>query len=200
MTSQVNPYNIDGTYPVAGQDNDSQGFRDNFTNTRNNFAFIKSEVEDLQQKVVLKAALNNSVLANEMDGTVLNNVQLKAVQTTFNDIGSIPSSRVISFVDGNFQRISTATPLSLTFSGWPAAGVVGKMELLLNIANNGDTITWPAASVAFLSKNLFAGFGVTDAANVTTYANTGPSANYLYEVFSTDGGVTYHINLKAVWY
>jgi hypothetical protein len=31
MASNINPYNIDGTYPVAGQDNSSQGFRDNFT-------------------------------------------------------------------------------------------------------------------------------------------------------------------------
>ena len=28
---------IDGAYPVAGQDNNSQGFRDNFTNTNSNF-------------------------------------------------------------------------------------------------------------------------------------------------------------------
>ena len=30
MASNINPNNIDTTYPVAGQDNDSQGFRDNF--------------------------------------------------------------------------------------------------------------------------------------------------------------------------
>ena len=48
MTSQVNPNNVDGTYPVAGQDNDSQGFRDNFTNIRNNLTFAKAEIEDLQ--------------------------------------------------------------------------------------------------------------------------------------------------------
>ena len=55
MTSQVNPNNIDGTYPVAGQDNDSQGFRDNFTNIRNNLVYVKAEVEDLQNKAVLKS-------------------------------------------------------------------------------------------------------------------------------------------------
>ena len=37
MTSQINPNNIDGSYPVAGQDNNSQGFRDNFTNLKVNF-------------------------------------------------------------------------------------------------------------------------------------------------------------------
>ena len=45
MASLVNPSNINGNFPIAGQDNDSQGFRDNFTNIRNNFTFIKAEVE-----------------------------------------------------------------------------------------------------------------------------------------------------------
>ena len=41
MASSINPNNIDTTYPVAGQDNDSQGFRDNFTNIRSNFEFAE---------------------------------------------------------------------------------------------------------------------------------------------------------------
>ena len=52
MSSQIITTNIDGTYPVAGQDNDSQGFRDNFTNIKNNFSYAKSEIEDLQNNVV----------------------------------------------------------------------------------------------------------------------------------------------------
>ena len=45
MASSINPSNIDGTYPVAGQDNDSQGFRDNFTNIKTNFTSAKTEIE-----------------------------------------------------------------------------------------------------------------------------------------------------------
>jgi hypothetical protein len=48
MSSNINPNNINGNYPVAGQDNDSQGFRDNFTNILNNFAFAASEISALQ--------------------------------------------------------------------------------------------------------------------------------------------------------
>ena len=57
MSSTINPNNINGAYPVAGQDNDSQGFRDNFTNTKTNFQAAATEITDLQNKVVLKAAL-----------------------------------------------------------------------------------------------------------------------------------------------
>ena len=35
MASNINAFNIDGTFPIAGQDNPSQGFRDNFTNIKN---------------------------------------------------------------------------------------------------------------------------------------------------------------------
>ena len=51
MTSAINPNNIDGAYPIAGQDNDSQGFRDNFTNIKTNFEYAGAEINDLQSKV-----------------------------------------------------------------------------------------------------------------------------------------------------
>ena len=57
MTSQINPSNINGAYPVAGQDNNSQGFRDNFTNTVNNFQFAAAEISDLQSKAILNTQL-----------------------------------------------------------------------------------------------------------------------------------------------
>lgn len=50
MASAINPTNIDGAFPVAGQDNDSQGFRNNFTNIRNNLTIAKNEIEALQNK------------------------------------------------------------------------------------------------------------------------------------------------------
>ena len=56
MTSQINPNNIDGTYPVAGVPNNTQGFRTNFTNIKTNFEYAETEIDDLQSKVVLKAA------------------------------------------------------------------------------------------------------------------------------------------------
>jgi hypothetical protein len=56
MTSAINPNNIDGAYPVAGQDNNSQGFRDNFTNTKTNFEYAASEITDLQNKASSKVS------------------------------------------------------------------------------------------------------------------------------------------------
>jgi len=77
MASQVNPNTIDITYPVAGQDNNSQGFRDNFTNIQTNLQTVKDELEDLQAKVVLKSALNGAVLDNDFGGNVVLNPSVR---------------------------------------------------------------------------------------------------------------------------
>ena len=55
MASKIETNNIDGTYPVAGQDNSSQGMRDNFTAIKTAFTEAKTEIEDLQTN---KANLN----------------------------------------------------------------------------------------------------------------------------------------------
>jgi hypothetical protein len=48
MASNINPNIINITYPIAGQDNDTQGFRDNFSNIKNNFSAAYSEISALQ--------------------------------------------------------------------------------------------------------------------------------------------------------
>jgi hypothetical protein len=51
MASNINTNNIDVTYPIAGQDNDTQGFRTNFNNIQNNFITAASEISHLQGNV-----------------------------------------------------------------------------------------------------------------------------------------------------
>ena len=57
MASNIISGTIDGEYPVAGIDNDTQGFRDNFSIIKDSLAAAKAEVEDLQTKVLLKSVL-----------------------------------------------------------------------------------------------------------------------------------------------
>ena len=56
MASNINYSSIDETYPIAGKDNDSQGFRDNFGFIKNSLTSAKSEIENLQ---------NNTAKLNE---------------------------------------------------------------------------------------------------------------------------------------
>ena len=48
MASNINATDIDITYPIAGQDNDTQGFRTNFTVIQENLNIAATEISALQ--------------------------------------------------------------------------------------------------------------------------------------------------------
>jgi len=192
MTSQVNPNNIDGTYPVAGQDNDSQGFRDNFTNIRNNFTFTKAELEDLQNKVVLKSALQNTTLSNDFAGEAIDNPRLKSWRETYNPIGSASGSVTINFVNGNFQKLTMSGSTTLVFS-FPTntANQYASIKLWVNITNSSWTLTLPSGvsqNVSLNNPSSVSGY----AGGVITFTAEQISNNndYFFEFFTVDGGTT----------
>ena len=73
MASSLSPSSIDATFPVAGQDNDSQGFRDNFNQIKTDLTNAKSELENLQSTAVLKASLTSPAVtvSNDLAGCLL---------------------------------------------------------------------------------------------------------------------------------
>ena len=48
MTSSINTDNIDPEFPVAGQDNNSQGFRDNFLYIKEGLESASADITNLQ--------------------------------------------------------------------------------------------------------------------------------------------------------
>ena len=65
MASNINYVSIDAEFPVAGQDNDSQGFRDNYLVIKNSFSAAKLEIEDLQVNSA-RLNLDNNFLGNDI--------------------------------------------------------------------------------------------------------------------------------------
>ena len=51
MASQIDPTTIDVTYPIAGQDNDTRGFHDNYRAIQNGLVFAKAEIETLDANI-----------------------------------------------------------------------------------------------------------------------------------------------------
>ncbi len=188
MTSQVNPNNIDGTFPVAGQDNDSQGFRDNFTNIRNNFTFIKAEVEDLQSKAVLKSALTNTSLDNDFAGNSISNASLTSWRETYTNVGAVSGAVTISFTNGNYQKISLGGATTLTFS-WPSNtnGQYSSVKLWVNVTNSSHTLGFATAPTLGDSDTI-AGYS----AGTITFNSAELSNNndFFFEIFTFDGGTT----------
>jgi hypothetical protein len=183
MTSQINPNNIDGTYPVAGQDNDSQGFRDNFTNTKTNFEYAGNEITELQSKAVLKSALTGTTLDNNMNNSVISNVQLLSASAPKAALGSVTSA-TLNFAASPYYTLTTSGSVTVAFSNFPASGQVATMRLQITVNNTAYTLILPSA-VSVGTSNL-QGFS----SNVITFAKTGV---YEYEFETSDGGTTISI-------
>lgn len=191
MTSQINPNNIDGNYPVAGQPNNTQGFRDNFTNTKTNFQYASDEITDLQNKAVLKSALNGTTLDNNMNHNILSSVQLKDVSWTELRQVATTGSITLNYAAGNYQAIPTVTGnISLAFTNWPTAGTVGSMKFAIVVTNTAYTLTLPAA--VSVGVKIIDGIspGTPGVSNTITFPAVGV---YVYQFETADGGTSVSI-------
>ena len=181
MTSQINPNNVDGNYPVAGVPNNTQGFRDNFTNIKTNFQYAESEIDDLQSKVVLKSALTGTTLNNNMNDNLIYAVQLNDVSYTYLQNTTTSGAVAIDYSASQYQYVTTTGSVSLSFSNWPAAGSQGVVQVAVNVTNVAYTLTLPSA--VSLGTTGLQGY----ASNVITFAATG---TYQFEFSTVDGGTT----------
>lgn len=186
MSSSINPNNINGTYPVAGQDNDSQGFRDNFTNIKNNLTYAKNEIEDLQNKAVIVSALSGGVTpTNDFKGTLITGPQLKNSTEAKSQLIAISGALNLDYSAGQLHYTTidaTSGSVNLTFLNWPVTTLgYAKVRLYVTVVNSTYTLTLPTA----------VSVGIADIEGTTGQVITFPSpGNYLFEFSSIDGGTT----------
>ena len=186
MASSINPNNIDTTYPVAGQDNDSQGFRDNFTNIKSNFEFAETEIDDLQAKGIFKSALTGTTLDNDMAGAVIKNTKTQAYRATRVALGALTGSAAIDYSAGNWYSVTTSGSITLAFSNIPSAGNQAYITVTVTVANVAHTMTLPSAVGNGASAKSIVGIqGISS--NVITFAETG---TYEFQFHTDDGGTS----------
>ena len=183
MASNINPFNIDGTFPVAGQDNASQGFRDNFTNVRNNLGYAKSEIEDLQNKAILKTSLTGGTLSNDMGGSVLYQPTLKSYYETSYNQGQLSGTVTLNYANGNIQYVESDGDITLAFTGWPATPILGRLVLWITITDIAYTITVPITNPG-VTIGIADIAGYNDA-GVISFDTVG---DYMLEFTSLDNG------------
>lgn len=175
MTSQINPNDIDGAYPVAGQDNNSQGFRDNFTNIKSNFQYAADEITDLQNN---SAKLN---VANNFDGSLLYNYETKQVYQTLVQQATTSGTVTLNWQSGSYQTLTPTGSVTLAFSNWPSSGVAASITLQITVTSTAYTMTLPAA-VSLGTANL-QGYS----AGTVTFSTTG---TYTFNFSTVNGGTT----------
>lgn len=147
MTSQIDYQSIDKTFPVAGQDNDTQGFRDNFDVIQRNFQRAKDEIEDLQSKALLRGPLTGTEVSgtftNDLGGSIISNGSFTNFHGT-SYAAEASGSRNISLLDGPLQAFTVQSDTVFTFTDWPDSGNYAslKVHLISNspVVNVGNDI------------------------------------------------------------
>ena len=190
MSSNINPNNIDGTYPIAGQDNNSQGFRDNFTQTKVNFQYAAEEITALQDNVILKGPLTaGGTVNNDLNGTLLYNATIQDFAATRVDLGTVSGTCSVNYSSGHYQTVSISSGITLAFTpNWPTAKQ-GWLILAVT-ATAGNTMTLPAAvGVSDSAASLRGIQGISG--QVITFKESG---TYEFQFHSYDGGSTIYLS------
>tara|TARA_Y100001972_G_scaffold128650_1_gene190733 strand:- start:1909 stop:2505 length:597 start_codon:yes stop_codon:yes gene_type:complete len=189
MATGITTTNIDGTFPVAGQDNDSQGFRDNFTQIKTQLATAGTEITALQTNGAVTNA-NTDFNGHDQSELVLKDWGQKIVAK-----GSVSGSVACSFEDGNVTTLTTSGNVTLTFTNFPleddaSTNVHASMRVFLTKGTSTHTVTLTGVSfptvASFVESNL----------DSSTMSTTFPDrkSTFVFDVFSVDGGTTKFIS------
>lgn len=143
--SNINTNGINSNYPTPGVNNSTQGMRDNFTSIKTNLGTAKDEITDLQNKVIVKAALDGTALNNDMAGAVLANVTTKSFRESSWPLasGNIGSSVLVDVSKGDVQYGNIVENTTISFGGWSPTGTQSQVQLNLTIANSAASIQLP---------------------------------------------------------
>ena len=170
MTSNINFAAINENFPVAGQDNDTQVFRDNFDTIKTNFSAAKTEIEDLQDNVARTDA------TSDFNYNIVTTVTLQdAVQIKRNyGAAIVAATQEVSFKQALYHIIRFGNNCAIELIDFPVDevdvlgfGSCGKITLELYGDGTARTLTFtPTGTTVFKKSSGFPGtLTVTSATN-----------------------------------
>jgi hypothetical protein len=183
MTSQINYSAINIAYPVAGQDNNSQGFRDNFAAISAALAKAYTEITLLQTN-----GLDVTQPTNNLQGTVFTNGLFSQFNGVFYNAGTVGSGgALVNLNNGPIQKVTLSASSTLTFENWPAAGQYSVIRLML-IGNQSGTYTATLSTTN--SGVLKTATGWTGGTGTVTVSIGNTGKYEMIEAWTVDGGAT----------
>ena len=178
MSSTVTNYSnqINVNFPVAGEDNDSQGFRSNFSRIQSAFLSASKELTELQTNSV---SLNDQ---NDFGNNVIKRAALQGGSEVVNDAGYFDGTTgtvTVNYAEGSYQQFSIDPgDYVFTIDNWPPSGKLGTIRLEITPTSASTTTVGFSGPVNFLDT------GVTQP---VSYTQTTP---IVWELFSPDAGDT----------
>jgi hypothetical protein len=142
--SSINTGTINVNYPVPGVNNNSQGFRDNFSGIKNNLDTAATEITDLQNNAVVKSALAGITLNNDMANTLISNAAIRGFRSTTYNLGTNLSGQVIIDATlGDVQYGTISANVSLQFAKWAPTGTQSNIQVIMNTSNSSAVMSLP---------------------------------------------------------
>ena len=177
--STVEFQNIDEEFPIAGQDNDSQGFRDNFAIIKEGLQNSSDELTELLTYAARKDQ------AHDFNGETLQNASLLNISEDAYNTDTLQTDTNIEWTDGLYQNVTIGIEeITLVLGEWPENGKLGKMRLVLRTNSNLQrVVNLQAANTGTIrvSPNWPVG-GLKTTANIATPV--------IIDVWTSDGGST----------
>jgi|TARA_R110002074_G_scaffold396528_1_gene586070 hypothetical protein len=202
---------IDATYPVAGVDNDTQGFRDNFSAISRGLEVAKTEITDLEQRTVKLLDSVGNPITNDFRESIINNASIE--NSTFRlKANAIQEELVnvnIDISNGAYQVYTFGTQIgsdnTLTFSlqNWPiranaASKGVSKVTVHLYGNNNQNTAKFVADNSGEIYKDTNTwptpAANAADADDSVSITVQNGSTPVIVEFWSYDSGLTVYAN------
>ncbi len=150
-------FNITTNFPVAGQDNDTQTFRDNYDTIYSGLRYANEELTD----IFVNGVFND--VDNDLNGTVTQNTYLQKVYDRKKLLSLSGSSQDIDFFNGHYQILDgITTGCSLTFSNFPTlnttenGAIMGRGKVTIELYGTG-TVTFVTSGATIFKKNGFPG-------------------------------------------
>ena len=176
-TSYINSINTN--YPVPGVDNDTQGFRDNYSNIKNSLTTLAGEVGSFQLNKVVTNETNDFGHVGSLYRPILDSYGEKIF-----DVGTVAVNTEINAQQGNYQTVSVSGTVNFNVTNWADNSISNvKSHVLLEITN--DT-----ASTATVTFTNTLGSLKTDSSWVTSVTS---GTTTFAELWTIDAGATVYL-------
>ena len=137
---------IDAAYPVAGVDNDTQGFRDNFTVISTGLQRAKTEITALEGQTVKLTNAASGVVDNDFNESSITDASLNHVtfKLKANQVQDENVTVNVDMSNGHYQVYTLGPSLNsdeiqFSISGWPVRNTNnGVAKLTLHLLGNGN--------------------------------------------------------------
>jgi hypothetical protein len=137
-TDNITPGNIDQDFPVAGQDNDTQGFRENFTVIKDSLTGAAGYIATLQDETAKTNTANNFQGNNILNANLVqvsDEAQVTAVPNT-------ASTKILDFEQAAYYDLTFEINTTISFTNFPGDSSDtkhGKMVVILRKATTAAT-------------------------------------------------------------